>query len=155
MRAERRRHRVQRYHGGLTPPAPGAVATTVRRKNDDIRGTQTHVHKSGGRQPAVGVGNTFAQTQTLLFGRPPTVDVPMAVAFALIAPTGGLRPPLLCCNANVLRRKNDFCGAQTHAHKSGGRQPAVGVSNAVAIANAFVQRGERQPAVVCEAGPAR
>jgi hypothetical protein len=28
--------------------------------------------------------------------------------------TGGLRPPLLCCDANVCRRKNDFCDAQTH-----------------------------------------
>jgi hypothetical protein len=39
--------------------------------------------------------------------------------------TGGLRPPLLCCDANVCRRKNDFCDAQTHVHRSGGRQPAV------------------------------
>jgi hypothetical protein len=40
--------------------------------------------------------------------------------------TGGLRPPLLCCDANVFRRKNDFFDAQTHVFKSGGRQPAVG-----------------------------
>jgi hypothetical protein len=51
--------------------------------------------------------------------------------------------------------KNDFCDAQTHVHESGERQPAVGVSNAVAIANAFVQQDERQPAVVREAVPAR
>ncbi len=37
--------------------------------------------------------------------------------------TGGLRPPLLCCNANVFRRKNDFCDAQTHI-----RPRAAGVS---------------------------
>jgi hypothetical protein len=54
--------------------------------------------------------------------------------------TGGLRPPLLCAAVNVCRRKNDFCDAGTHIHKSGGRQPAVGMSNAVAIADAFVQR---------------
>jgi hypothetical protein len=44
-------------------------------------------------------------------------------------------------------KNNDIRGAQTHVRKSGGRQPAVGVSNAVAIANAFVQRRARQPAV--------
>jgi hypothetical protein len=37
--------------------------------------------------------------------------------------TGGLRPPLLCCDANVCRRKNDFCDAQTHI-----RPRAAGVS---------------------------
>ena len=40
-------------------------------------------------------------------------------------PTGGLRPPLLCRCTDVCRRNSDFCGAQTHVHKSGGRQPAV------------------------------
>jgi hypothetical protein len=40
-------------------------------------------------------------------------------------PTGGLRPPLFCCRANVRRRKTDFCDVHTHAHKSGGREPAV------------------------------
>jgi hypothetical protein len=69
------------------------------------------------------------------------------VAIAFIGVTGGLRPPLLCWSANVCRRNNDFCNAQTHVRKSGGRQPAVDVSNAVAIANTFVQRRARQPAV--------
>jgi hypothetical protein len=64
-------------------------------KNSDIRGAHTHIHKSGGRQPAVGVGNMFAQTRARLFGAPPTVCVRIAVAFALILTTGGLRPPLL------------------------------------------------------------
>jgi hypothetical protein len=36
---------------------------------------------SGGRQPAVGVGNTFAQTQARLFGGLPTVRVRIAIAF--------------------------------------------------------------------------
>jgi hypothetical protein len=40
---------------------------------------------------------------------------------------GGLTPPLLCCGANVCRRKNDFCDGLTLIRKSGGRQPAVGV----------------------------
>jgi hypothetical protein len=40
-------------HGGLTPPALGAVTTTVCRKNGDFCDAQTHICKSGGRQPAV------------------------------------------------------------------------------------------------------
>jgi hypothetical protein len=41
------------HHGGLTPPALVADTTSIRRKNDDSCDEQTHVHKSGGRQPAV------------------------------------------------------------------------------------------------------
>jgi len=40
-------------HGGLTPPALGRVTTTVRPNNDDFCDAQTHIHKSGGCQPAV------------------------------------------------------------------------------------------------------
>jgi hypothetical protein len=64
----------------------------------------------------------------------------IAICNGVLFPTGGLRPPRSCCRANVCQRKNDFCDARTHMHKSGGRQPAVGMSNAVAIADAFVQR---------------
>jgi hypothetical protein len=53
-------------------------------------------------------------------------------------PTGGLRPPLLRCSANICQRKNDFCGARTHIRvKSGGRQPAVVSKNASAMAGDF------------------
>jgi hypothetical protein len=81
--------------------------------------------------------------------RQTTIAVPTnAGAFACSEPTGGLRPPLLALGrVFVHRRNNAFCDAETHVHKSGGRQPAVGVSNAVAIANAFTQRRARQPAV--------
>jgi hypothetical protein len=34
MWADHRCHRVQRYHGGLTPPAPVADTTSVHLKND-------------------------------------------------------------------------------------------------------------------------
>jgi hypothetical protein len=44
---------VYRRHGGLTPPALGTRTTTVHRKNNDFGDAQTHVGKSGGRQPAV------------------------------------------------------------------------------------------------------
>jgi hypothetical protein len=43
-----------------------------------------------------------------------------------LEPTGGLRPPLLV-QSGRLPAKNDFCDARTHMHKSGGREPAVGV----------------------------
>jgi hypothetical protein len=50
--------------------------------------------------------------------------VPMRwFAFASRLTTGGLRPPLLCCSANVCRRNNDFCDAQTYI-----RPRAAGVS---------------------------
>jgi hypothetical protein len=66
--ADHRCHRVQRYHGGLTPPALGCTVPVRRRKRlprcapnfaakSDIRGARTHVHKSGGRQPAVVSGS--------------------------------------------------------------------------------------------------
>jgi hypothetical protein len=47
--------------------------------------------------------------------------------------TGGLRPPLLALlQRPYAGRIMDFCDAQTHIHKSGGRQPAVvGETNAV------------------------
>jgi hypothetical protein len=73
-----------------------------------FRDRRTHVHKSSGRQPAVDVGNTFAQIQARLFAEPPTVYVRVAVAFAVIVTTGGLRPPLLCCSADACRRKAIF-----------------------------------------------
>jgi hypothetical protein len=69
----------------------------------------------------------------------------VAIGNGVLYPTGGLRPPLLRCSANVCRRKNDLCDARTRIPRSGGRQPAVGMSNAVAIADAFVQR----PASAC------
>jgi hypothetical protein len=69
---------------------------------------------------------------------------------------GGLHHPLLVhCMASVDRKNNAFCDAQTHAPKSGGRQPAVGIANAGAVAlvchgqltlTALVLRCERFPA---------
>jgi hypothetical protein len=39
---------------------------------------------------------------------------------------GGLTPPALALRCERLPEKNDICDAQTHAHRSGKRQPAVG-----------------------------
>jgi hypothetical protein len=83
------------------------------------------VIKSGGRQPAVGVGNTIAQTHARLFCRPPTVYVRIAVAFTVIVPRGAYAPRSCIATRTSAGIKNDFCDAQTHMHKSGDRQPAV------------------------------
>jgi hypothetical protein len=137
------------HHGWLTPIAPSAalhgrtrIVANVRRrfarairftttaglrqpllvydvgplKNNDIRGAQTHVHKSGDRQPAV-VFRTASATATRRLSA--------FHAHLRTESTGGLRPPLLCCRANVRRRNSDFCDAQTHISRSGDRQPAV------------------------------
>jgi hypothetical protein len=63
--------------------------------------------------------------------------------------TGGLRPPLLApLQRPSAGRMAIFAMHKRTPKKSGGRQPAVGVSNAVAMAHAFVQRHELEPAVV-------
>jgi hypothetical protein len=65
-------------------------------------------NKSGGRQPAVGLQTASAMAMRRI----------AVIGFAFREhTTGGLRPPLLCRGANVRRRKNDFCDAQTHAEK--------------------------------------
>jgi hypothetical protein len=58
----------------------------------------------------------------------------MTVAFAVIGTTGGLRPPLLCCGANVCRRITIFSMHKRVTQKSVSRQPAVGVQTASAMA---------------------
>jgi hypothetical protein len=92
--AVRRCSSGQAYHGGLTPPALVLQCEGVPAKND-FCDARTHVRRSGGRQPAVGVGKTFTQTKARLFGRPPTVRVPMAVAFASRL-TRGANAPRSC-----------------------------------------------------------
>jgi hypothetical protein len=81
--------------GGLHPPLLCWCTDVCERQNDfcDVR---TPIRKSAARQPAVRVGNTFAQTQAHLFGRPPTVYVRIAVALALYRYHGGLTPPRSC-----------------------------------------------------------
>ena len=107
--------------------------------------------------------------------QPPTVRVPIARAFASSGAAkgrllyqrrlsvifsrrarvqgchGGLTPPALVLRCERLPAKNDFCDAQTHIHKSGGREPAVGVGNALATPipltsgdTRHVQRQERR-----------
>jgi hypothetical protein len=119
-------------HGGLTPPALGCTCVCASQKSPFHRHAFAHSNKSGGRQPAVGVGKMFTQTKARLFGRPPRVRVPMAVAFASRENTGANAPRSCIAARTFAGEKSDFCDARTHVRRSGGREPAVGVGNALA-----------------------
>jgi hypothetical protein len=63
----RNRVRIPRtYHGGLTPPALVLRCGRPPAKKRLLRCTNAHPARSGGRQPAVDVGNTFADTGALV-----------------------------------------------------------------------------------------
>ena len=102
---------------GLHRPLLVLLQRPFAGKNGDFCGAQTHIRKSGGRQPAVGC-KPHLQQQCDEF---PRFD------FACGGySTGGLRPPLLVLLQRPFAGKNgDFCGAQTQIPRSGGRQPAV------------------------------
>jgi hypothetical protein len=138
-------------HGGLTPPALVAERTFAGEKND-FCGAGTHIHKSGGASARRGFGNAVAIADGSV-RRPALARRWSETAFAtatrwvsterICIPRtshGGLTPPALVAERTFAGEENDFCGAGTHIHKSGGREPAVGMSNAIAIADAFVQR---------------
>jgi hypothetical protein len=137
------------FHGGLTPPALTLQSERLPAKKRFLRCTNAHsqerrasarrgvvtqlqlrtLSSSDRRQPAPGRKRRL-QRQRAGFPR-------FEFAYRL-HPTGGLRPPLLRCSANICQRKNDFCGARTHIRvKSGGRQPAVVSKNASAMAGDF------------------
>jgi hypothetical protein len=134
--------RVQGSHGGLTPPALVLLRERLSAKKRFLRTLVTCGDKSGGRQPAVGVGNALATALPLTHGRPPRVRVPIAGAVALIVTTGadaprscvarmhvcwgftisgagalanhgGLTPPLLVCTRVCASGKSLFCRHRT------------------------------------------
>ncbi len=72
-------------------------------------------------------------------------DVRFVSASPLPIPTAGLRQPLLVAR-RVFRAECDICDAQTHVHKSGGRQPAVVPENASATATDFSEPSMFAPA---------
>jgi hypothetical protein len=120
--------------GGLRPPLLYCGANVRRRKTVFSTHKRTP-KKSGGREPAVGLETRLrrherdcsADRRRCMCGSP--------LHSRAAVPRGGLRPPLLRCDANVCRRKNDFSDAPTHTEKkSGGRQPAVGSQTASATA---------------------
>jgi hypothetical protein len=116
-------------HGGAYAPRSWCRANVCRRKND-FCDARTHVYKSGGREPAVGVREVHLQERFRKVAGDCRRCARERRRRPSSEPTGGLRPPLLRCSANVCRRKNDFCDARTHMHKSGGREPAVRVREA-------------------------
>jgi hypothetical protein len=101
-----------RNHGGLTPPAPALLCECPPAKND-FCDAQTHVHNSGGRQPAVGV---VGRTLSVMWWK--------RTCNRVCETTGGLRPPLLVVlHRGCVSENCGLCDAQPHA------QPrAAGVS---------------------------
>jgi hypothetical protein len=72
-----------RLRSGRREPAVGVRQTRLQHRYRTRSQTLVSCRNMrGARQPAVGVGNSFAQTQACLFGGPPTVCVRIAVAFA-------------------------------------------------------------------------
>jgi hypothetical protein len=119
------------------PPALVLVYGRLRAKNDfcDVR---TPIRKSGGRQPAVRVGKTFALTRARLFGGPPTVYVRIAVAFALIVTTGA-DAPRFCIAARTLVGEKRFlrrANAQSQERRASARR-GVGKTFALTRARLF------------------
>jgi hypothetical protein len=126
-------------------------------------------NKSGGRQPAV-VPETASATATD-FSEPSTfaparsVTVPrlayasrswlparmlllMCVSYPQVRYPhhGWLTPAAPGCKRRVFRAECDICDAQTHTHKSGGRQPAVVPETASATATDFSEPSTFAPA---------
>jgi hypothetical protein len=102
---------VAKPRGAYAPRSCVAVRMSAGEKRF-LRWTNAGSTKSGGRQPAVRVT-----------GRTLSVMCWKRTCKRRSETTGGLRPPLLRCCANVRRQKNDLCDAQTQV------QPrAAGVS---------------------------
>jgi hypothetical protein len=74
---------------------PLTVHGVGRPKNNDIRGAQTHGFLRAAGVSPPWVDKSHPHTRPLFVGGPPTVCVRLAVAFAFLGATGGLRPPLL------------------------------------------------------------
>jgi hypothetical protein len=93
-------------------------------------------NESGGRQPAV-AGQTASATAMRGIS---------ACRFAFREhTTGGLRPPLLCCSANVCRLNNNFCDAQTQIRpRAAGVIPPWVWASLVQLFS-FATAGLRQP----------
>jgi hypothetical protein len=99
-------------HGRLTPTALGA-RRYVPSGNRAICAARTHMHKSGGRQPAV-IRYRTGNTERFL----PNEDARM--------PRGAYAPrSWWFSSADICRRNCDLCATRTLTYKSGQRQPAV------------------------------
>jgi hypothetical protein len=120
-------------HGGLTPPALVAERTFAGEKTIFAMHERTFTRAAGVSPPWY--RKTHLQRRVIFVE---WLRLPLHNRLRL---HGGLTPPALGPVTTTVGRKNDdFCDAETHMHKSGGRQPPVGMSNAIAIADAFVKR---------------
>jgi hypothetical protein len=157
-----------------------AVARSYDRcavRSECCSATSEHTAKSGGREPAVGVSIALARALPLSHAGPPRVCVRMAGAFALSGSAkgrllyqrrlcvifsrcarvqgshGGLTPPALVLLRERLPAKKRFLRCtNARSPRSGGRQPAVGVGNALARALPESRRRETADAVLTDAG---
>jgi hypothetical protein len=133
-------------HGGLTPPAPGCTHA-CRRGCAVVLCNGVSFATGGLRPPLLCCGanvcrrkSEFCDARTHIRSRAAGVSPPWFVngvcncnatnfrvsrSHARSAPHGGLTPPALVLRCERLPKKNDFCDARSHVHKSGGRQPAV------------------------------
>jgi hypothetical protein len=119
----RNRVRIPRtYHGGLTPPALVSWRGHPPVKKRFVRCTNIHPARSGGRQPAVDVGNTLAQTRARLSARPPMVCGDRH-CIRVQRHHGGLTPPALVLRCERPPAKKRFVRC-TNAR----RKRAAGVS---------------------------
>jgi hypothetical protein len=132
---ERRCSRSSEPTGGLRPPLL-LQCERLSAKKRFLRCTnaRSQERRASARR---GAGNAFAVDASRKVRETADGMLTNAGAVAVANPRGAYAPRS-CCSANVCRRKNDFCDAQTHAHKSGGRQPAVGCGKLVCVdASAF------------------
>jgi hypothetical protein len=133
-------------------------------KNNDIRGTQTHVHESGGREPAVVCktylvprGSSAVQQLAKRLPKPAGVSPPWfgnraGKHRAFLAErgcshaTGGLRPPLLvvlrCGHSPAKLRLVQYTNARLQERRASARRGSVSVRACRAKRTIF---GERRP----------
>jgi hypothetical protein len=119
------------HHGGAYAPRSCVAVRMSTGEKRFLRWTNAGSTKSGGREPAVGV-----------VGRTLSVMCWKRTCKRRSETTGGLRPPLLRCCANVRRRKKDFCAAQTQVQPraAGVSPPWLGDPNVVRSESRNVRR---------------
>jgi hypothetical protein len=150
---------------GVSPPWLEKRACRALRFVFDER---THLDKSGGRQPAVlpkNVSATASDFRTATtFARckqphdhggltPPALvrrgiclrTNAHVVADAFPCPTGGLRPPLLCCRANVCRQKAIFAMHERTLTRAAGVSPPCYRKTYLQRRAIFAQRLRKRP----------
>ncbi len=98
------------HHGWLTPAALGARRRSA--KNGDIRDAQTHAHKSGGCQPAVGSRDA-----------PATASVFVRTGRSRRTRTAGLRQPLLVHDIAFHRKIAPFAVHKRTCTRAAGVSP--------------------------------